>query len=130
VLSPSSADRGQFIRNVPVLGNIDDIEDVIGDFTKRSKPIARLVMTPSAFEPEAHSESVLMRARRLGLIVSCLPSLESWDTPRLTSVAVEDLLLRPSEKIDYALGALIQVAAVLSAWRSASAWSHSGRRVS
>jgi O-antigen biosynthesis protein WbqV len=43
-----------------------------------------------------------MRARRLGLIVSRLPSLESGDTPRLTTVAVEDLLLRPSENIDNA----------------------------
>src|SRR5262249_5815348 len=114
VLSPSSADRGQFIRNVPVLGGIDDVEDVISDFAKRNKPIARLVMTPSAFEPEAHPESVLMRARRLGLIVSRLPSLESGDIPRLTSVAVEDLLLRPSEKIDHArLEALIRGRAVI-----------------
>ena len=71
-------------------------------------------MTPSAFEPEAHPESVLMRARRLGLIVSRLPSLESGDTPRLTPVAVEDLLLRPSEKIDYArLEALVKGKAVI-----------------
>src|ERR1700694_3917357 len=102
VLSPSPADRGQSIRNVPVLGGIDDIEDVIGDFARRNKPIARAVMTPSAFDPEALPDSVLMRARRLGLIVSRLPSLESGETPRLTTVAVEDLLLRPSEKIDYA----------------------------
>ncbi len=102
VLSPSSADRGQLIRNVPVLGSIADIEDVVGDFAKRSKPIARLVMTPSAFEPEAHPEAVLARARKLGLIVNRMPSLESGDVPRLTAVAVEDLLLRPSEKIDYA----------------------------
>jgi O-antigen biosynthesis protein WbqV len=102
VLSPSSSDRGQIIRNVPVLGGIDDVESVISDFSKRDKPIARVVMTPSAFEPEAHPESVLMRARRSGVIVSRLPSLESGDLPRLTSVAVEDLLLRPSEKIDYA----------------------------
>ncbi|PDT86653.1 capsular biosynthesis protein [Bradyrhizobium sp. Y36] len=101
VLSPSSSDRGQFIRNVPVLGGIDDIEDVIADFAKRNKAIARLVMTPSAFEPEAHPESILMRARKLGVIVNRMPSLESGDTPRLTAVAVEDLLLRPSETIDY-----------------------------
>src|SRR6202045_847211 len=69
---------------------------------RRKKPIARVVMTPSAFDPEARPEAVLMRARRLGLIVSRLPSLESGDTPRLTTVAVEDLLLRPSENIDYA----------------------------
>ncbi|TFV80725.1 polysaccharide biosynthesis protein [Bradyrhizobium frederickii] len=114
VLSPSFADRGQFIRNLPVLGGIDDVEDVIADFAKRNKPIARLVMTPSAFEPEAHPESVLMRARKLGVIVNRMPSLESGDTPRLTAVAVEDLLLRPSEAIDYErLEALISGKAVI-----------------
>jgi FlaA1/EpsC-like NDP-sugar epimerase len=114
LLSPSTADRGQFIRNIPVLGGIDDLEDVIGDFARRNKPIARVVMTPSAFDPEAHPESVLMRAKRLGLIVSRLPSLESGDAPRLTTVAVEDLLLRPSEKIDHArLEALVKNKAVI-----------------
>ena len=114
LLSPSPADRGQLIRNIPVLGGIDDLEDVIADFAKRNKPIARVVMTPSAFDPEARPEAVLMRSRRLGLIVSRLPSLESGDLPRLTSVAVEDLLLRPSEKIDYArLEALVKNKAVI-----------------
>lgn len=114
VLSPSPADRGQLIRNVPVLGGIDDVEDVISDFAKRDKAIARLIMTPSAFEPESHPESILMRARKLGVIVSRMPSLESGDTPRLTAVAVEDLLLRPSEKIDYVrLEALIRSKAVI-----------------
>jgi FlaA1/EpsC-like NDP-sugar epimerase len=102
LLSPSPADRGQLIRNIPVLGGIDDIEDVIADFAKRNKPIARVVMTPSAFDSDARPDAVLMRARRLGLIVSRLPSLEGGDMPRLTTVAVEDLLLRSSEKIDYA----------------------------
>ena len=114
VLSPSASDRGQLIRNIPVLGGIDDIEAVIRDFASREKPITRVVMTPSAFEPDAHPEAVLMRAKRLGLIVSRLPSLESGDVPRLTNVAVEDLLLRPSEKIDYArLEALVKGKAVI-----------------
>ena len=114
VLSPSMADRGQSIRNIPVLGGVDDIEDIIRDFARRDKAIKRVVMTPSAFDPEAHPESVLMRARRLGLIVSRLPSLESGDAPRLTAVAVEDLLLRPSEKIDYArLETLVKNKAVI-----------------
>jgi FlaA1/EpsC-like NDP-sugar epimerase len=114
LLSPSPADRGQTIRNIPVLGGIDDIEDVIGDFARRNKPIARVVMTPSAFDPEARPDAVLMRARRLGLIVSRLPSLESGDVPRLTTVAVEDLLLRPSENIDYSrLEALVKDKAVI-----------------
>jgi FlaA1/EpsC-like NDP-sugar epimerase len=114
VLSPSAADRGQSIRSIPVLGGIDDIEDVIRDFARREKPITRVVMTPSAFEPEAHPESVLMRARRLGLIVSRLPSLEGGDAPRLMTVAVEDLLLRSSVEIDYArLEALVKGKAVI-----------------
>jgi FlaA1/EpsC-like NDP-sugar epimerase len=114
VLSPSAADRGQSIRNVPVLGGIDDIEDVVRDFARREKPITRVVMTPSAFDAEARPEAILMRARRLGLIVSRLPSLESGDAPRLTTVAVEDLLLRPSENIDYGrLEALVKGKAVI-----------------
>ncbi|MGY4429388.1 FlaA1/EpsC-like NDP-sugar epimerase [Bradyrhizobium sp. F1.13.1] len=99
---------------MPVLGSIDDVEDVISDFAKRNKAIARVVMTPSAFEPEAHPESILMRARKLGVIVSRMPSLEGGEAPRLTAVAVEDLLLRPSETIDYArLEALINGKAVI-----------------
>src|SRR6266404_5448482 len=114
VLSPSLADRGQSIRNIPVLGGVDDIEDVIRDFSRRGREINRVVMTPSAFEPEARPEGVLMRARRLGLIVSRLPSLEGGDAPRLTAVAVEDLLLRPSEKIDHArLEALVKNKSVI-----------------
>jgi FlaA1/EpsC-like NDP-sugar epimerase len=114
VLSPSAADRGQSIRGIPVVGGIDDMEDVVRDYASRDKPITRVVMTPSAFEAEARPEAVLMRARRLNLIVSRLPSLEGGDTPRLTTVAVEDLLLRPSEKIDYGrLEALVKGKSVI-----------------
>ncbi|UZE47763.1 polysaccharide biosynthesis protein [Rhodopseudomonas sp. P2A-2r] len=103
ILSPAMSDRGQTIRGVPVLGGIDDLQNVVEDFANRSRPIERVVMTPSAFTDEAHPEAVLMRARKLGLVVSRLPSLEeSRDTPQLAPVAVEDLLLRPSVKIDYA----------------------------
>jgi FlaA1/EpsC-like NDP-sugar epimerase len=114
LLSPSAADRGQQIRNIPVLGGVDDIEAVIRDLESREKPIKRVVMMPSAFEPDAHPEAALMRAKRLGLIVSRLPSLEGGDVPRLTTVAVEDLLLRPSNKIDYArIEALVKGKAVI-----------------
>jgi len=102
VLSPSRADRGQSIRGLPVLGAVDDLADVVGDFERRQKPIDRVVMLPSAFDPEVQPESVLTRSRKLGLKVSRLPSLEeSREAPQLAPVAVEDLLLRPSVKIDY-----------------------------
>lgn len=102
ILSSSPADRGQLIRRTAVLGSIDDFEDVVRDFARRQKPIKRVVMTPSAFAPEAHPDSILLKAHRLGLVVSRLPSLESGEIPRLKPVAVEDLLLRPSNTIDYA----------------------------
>ena len=61
-----------------------------------------MLLTPSAFEPALGAETILMQARRLGLTASRLPSLEEGgEALRLAPVAVEDLLLRPSVKIDY-----------------------------
>jgi FlaA1/EpsC-like NDP-sugar epimerase len=101
ILSPSKADRLQSLRGISVLGTIDDLPDIVSDFERRGRPIAGLVMMPSAFEVEALPEATLTRARKLGLNVNRLPSLEGGEVPRLAPVAVEDLLLRPSVKIDY-----------------------------
>src|SRR5690348_5957174 len=102
VLSPSPAVRGQSIRGIPVLGEIDDLERIAVDFEARGTRIIRLVLTPSALVPEARPEAVLVRARRLGLTVSKLPALDSAGAAvELAPVAVEDLLLRPSVDIDY-----------------------------
>lgn len=114
ILSPSLSDRGQLIRRTPVLGSINDLEDVVSDFARREKPIKRLIMTPSALVEEARPESIVIEARRLGLIVSRLPSLDSGEQPQLRPIAVEDLLLRPSHAIDYArLDALIRNKAII-----------------
>jgi O-antigen biosynthesis protein WbqV len=102
ILSPSAADRGQAIRGIPVLGDIDDMERVVADLEGRGTRVTRLVLAPSALAPEARPEAILVRARRLGLIMSQLPSLDgAGHAVQLTPVAVEDLLLRPSVKIDY-----------------------------
>src|ERR1700759_485821 len=109
ILSPSRSDRGQLIRNIPVLGDSGAIEEVGAGFARRDKAVARVVMMPSAFELDSHPETFLARARRLRRIVSRPPSLAPGDAPRLTSIAVEDLLLRESETIDYArLEALVE----------------------
>jgi O-antigen biosynthesis protein WbqV len=102
VLSPSNADRGQAIRGISVLGNFDDLARTVSDLAERGTRVDRLVLTPSAFAPEVKPEAMLMQARRLGLSTSRLPSLdEGSEALRLAPVAVEDLLLRPSVKIDY-----------------------------
>ncbi len=102
ILSPSPADRGQSIRNAPVLGDFSALDRVVSDFAARDIPIARLVLTPSALDPAVQPESILMQARRLGIATSRLPSLEEGgEALRLAPVKVEDLLLRPSVTIDY-----------------------------
>jgi FlaA1/EpsC-like NDP-sugar epimerase len=102
ILSPSRADQGQWIRGVAVLGGLDGLERVVSDFATRDQPVARVVFTPSALEPNHRPETILMKARRLGLTTSRLPSLdEDGAALRLAPVNVEDLLLRPGVKIDY-----------------------------
>jgi FlaA1/EpsC-like NDP-sugar epimerase len=102
ILSPSRADRGQAIRGVAVLGDLDDLESVVADLGERGTNIIRIVLTPTVLAPEARPEGVLMRARRLGLATSRLPALDQGgEALRLAPVNVEDLLLRPSVKIDY-----------------------------
>src|SRR5215470_3446305 len=102
ILSPSRADRSQSIRGIPVMGDFGDLERVVQDLADRGTVVARLVMTPSALTPEMKPESILTRARRIGLTPSRIPALEEGgEALRLAPVLVEDLLLRPSAKIDY-----------------------------
>ena len=63
---------------------------------------ARRADAVGAFAGGASRKRFLMRARRLGLTMSQLPSLDDGgEALRLAPVTVEDLLLRPSVKIDY-----------------------------
>jgi FlaA1/EpsC-like NDP-sugar epimerase len=102
ILSPSRADRGQSIRGIPVMGDLDDLERVVKDLFDHGTNVSRLVMTPSALAPEMRPEAILARARRLGLTPSRLPALEEGgEALRLAPVHVEDLLLRPTTRIDY-----------------------------
>ena len=102
ILSPSANDRAQAIRRVPVLGDLEDMEAVVSDLAGRGTRIARLLLTPSAMTSDARPEAILVRARKLGIQVNQVPSLDSAGAPvRLAPVSVEDLLLRPTASIDY-----------------------------
>ncbi|MGH7247709.1 MAG: SDR family NAD(P)-dependent oxidoreductase, partial [Pseudomonadota bacterium] len=102
ILSPSHADQGQTLRGVPVRGYLTDLEETVAALAAQDVRVARLVLTPTALAPDVYPETMLMPARRLGLATSRLPSLEAGEEAlRLAPVAVEDLLLRPSVKIDY-----------------------------
>jgi O-antigen biosynthesis protein WbqV len=102
ILSPSAADQGQALRGVSVRGYLTDLEKAVAALAAQDIHVGRLVLTPTALAPDLHPETMLMQARRLGLTTSRLPSLEGGEEAlRLAPVNVEDLLLRPSVKIDY-----------------------------
>src|ERR1700727_2483116 len=103
ILSSSPADRGQSIRGIPVRGDFEMLDNVVNDLAQRGTTATRVIFTPSALDPDAQPAASVMRARRLGLTVSRLSSLDDGgELPRLAPVNVEDLLLRPTVKIDYA----------------------------
>jgi FlaA1/EpsC-like NDP-sugar epimerase len=102
ILSPSPADQDQELRGVPVRGFPTELDATVLALRAQGKRVERLVLTPSALEPELHPETMLMVARRLGLAASRMPSLGAGEEAlRLAPVNVEDLLLRPSVRIDY-----------------------------
>ncbi len=101
ILSPSSADQRQVLRGIKVLGRPGDLESVVRQLESRGKRIEEVVFTPSALLPENQPEALLIAARKLGLTVRRLPSLEGHEQVRLAPVKVEDLLLRPTASIDY-----------------------------
>ncbi len=101
ILSPRASDAGQVLRGVKVAGGLDALDDAIDEAEARGEPIRRIVMTPAALAPEAAPEKVLDRARRRGVPVLRMQSMEGAASPGvLAPVDIEDLLLRPSHAID------------------------------
>jgi len=102
ILSPARSDRGAAIRAIPVLGGFDDLTHVVSLLNGRGTKITRLLLTSSAFDAGTGVEATLMQARRMGITVSRMSSLEEGGHRlQLLPVAIEDLLLRPSVKIDF-----------------------------
>jgi FlaA1/EpsC-like NDP-sugar epimerase len=103
ILSPREADQGQSIRGVPVLGQFQDLEQVVRDFSERGIMIRRLVATPTALLPESLPERLIAASRHLGLPLSRLASLgEGVRDTQLAPLEIEDLLLRPTVTVDTA----------------------------
>lgn len=103
ILTPRRDDLGQTIRGVHVLGLLSDMETVVTDAAERGEPFRRIVATPSALVPEAHPDKWLAATRKLAIPILRLETL--GDGPRdseLAPLEIEDLLVRPSVKIDRA----------------------------
>lgn len=101
ILSPRADDLGQSIRGVPVLGSLIEVDTVVQEALERGEPFRRIVATPSALAPEAEPDKWLALTRKLALPISRLDSLgEGARDGELAPLEIEDLLVRPSVKID------------------------------
>lgn len=101
ILTPRPDDLGQSIRGVPVLGLLSDMETVAADASERGEPFRRIVATPSALALEAEPDKWLAQTRKLAIPISRLDSLsEGLRGSELAPLEIEDLLVRPSVKID------------------------------
>src|SRR5262249_22877341 len=87
ILSASCAYQNHSVRDVPVRRLLTDLESVVVGSRSQGTRVSRLVLTPSALEPELHPETMLMLARRLGLAASRMPSLGAGEEAlRLTPI--------------------------------------------
>lgn len=100
VLSPRATDRGVSIRGVPVLGGYEELERIVSEASEEGAPIARVIFAPSEFTSGADSERIVATAKRLGVALSRLQTIEYGGASALTPVEIEDLLFRPSVEAD------------------------------
>lgn len=101
ILSPRETDLGIFIRGVPVSGDYGDLERVVGECRDNNLAITKLIFAPSEFTPDQESERLVATARRLGITLLRMQTLEDdGQSPALAPVEIEDLLFRPSVEVD------------------------------
>jgi O-antigen biosynthesis protein WbqV len=92
VLSPRTGDLGQAIRDVPVEGTLDALEDAVLQAQVSGTPIRRLIAMPSALERDP--EELSRRASRLGLALARY-SRGGEAGAAIAKIEIEDLLSRP-----------------------------------
>jgi len=111
ILDEKGTRVGRQIHNVPVMGNLDRLEDAVAMLRRRGKAPQRLIVTrPLAREQMAR---LLDAAEAYGMTLSRLPRLTEFKSGagdpvaggrklELRPVAIEDLLGRPQASLDRA----------------------------
>ena len=107
VLDEKGSRVGRDIRGVPVLGEIDQLEQIVEHLSRRGQRPQRLILTKS--QPELDSAMVrqlLDQAEALGLPLTRLPRLTEFKEAlgegkiELRPIAIEDLLGRPQAALN------------------------------
>lgn len=96
--------RGALLRGVPILGTVDDVEEVIESFADAGDRPRKLVIVERAL-PRQSLDHLVDVATRLGLTLARGPDPTQFrpgmqDGPELQPISVEDLLGRPQVMLD------------------------------
>ena len=94
---------GRHIHGVRVMGDLDDLPDIVRRLTRRARKPQRLILTKALTRDEV--EKVLSFADEQGSTVGRLPRLTEFsgsieDRSQIRPVAIEDLLGRTQTKLD------------------------------
>jgi FlaA1/EpsC-like NDP-sugar epimerase len=126
---------GRNIHDVPILGTLDDIPDVVEALEKRGSRPQRLILTKDRMEGDK-VRAMLKHADELGMVLSRLPKLSDFKSGaeeklEISPVAVEDLLGRPQAILDrQAMAHLIKGRRVLITGAGGSIGSELVRQIS
>ncbi len=98
---------GLDIHGVPVLGTVDDLQDIIATLEKENHKPQRLILTKDDWTGE-RVRDLYDLSERLGIPLSRLPKLTDLksgtaDTIEVRPIDVEDLLGRPQKALDKSL---------------------------
>lgn len=113
--------KGRRIHGVPVLGNPDDLHEIVLKLASRGKRPQRLLICDDKFEMSRETKTGLFeQANTMGLKVARLTGPAEFQegapsgAPKLNPIALEDLLGRPQADLDRgAIDSLIQGRKVL-----------------
>lgn len=105
VLSQRSAHVGQIIRGVPVLGTIEDLEEVVRDLEAKNIRVRGVIVSGDALDVYSGIEDVIGRARRMGLSVERPQFMRDKGRSagyltRFQPVQIEDVIGRAPREID------------------------------
>ena len=107
-LDKSPTQYGLMLRGVPVLGALDDFENIVAELKSRGQYPRHVIFTtsPSIFG-EKSSETLIQKAERLGITVSRLSQPTELRNPqvanefKLKSIELTDLLERAQTTLDH-----------------------------
>ncbi len=96
---------GRAIHDVPVLGKLDRLEEIVSTLKRRGRSPQRLIITKPSIDGQ-QVRDILDRAEHLGLTLSRLPRLTDFkageERIRVKPIDLEDLLGRPQNALDRA----------------------------